>query len=153
MTTATNSPATASPPPRHDYDGTIAAMVSLVHKLEAETGQQATVGAGIPGSLRRANGFVKNANSTWLNGRPLQDDFSRALGRKVRIANDANCLAVSEATDGAAQGHDLTFAVILGTGCGGGVAFRGPAGIQVHAGPQRSRRRVGPQPHPLASAR
>ena len=123
------------PTPRHNYDATLAAIVALVHKLESEAGQQATVGAGIPGSLRQATGLVKNANSTWINGRPLQQDLSRALGREVRIANDANCLAVSEATDGAAQGHTVTFAVILGTGCGGGVAIHGPAGVQVHPGP------------------
>ena len=105
-------------------------MANLVHRIEHETGATATVGAGIPGSLR-ANGLVKNANSIWLNGRPLQADISKRLQREVRIANDANCLAVSEATDGAARGGRVVFAVILGTGCGGGVAFDG----SVHAGP------------------
>ncbi len=117
--------------PRHDYDGTIAAMVALVQRLESETGATATVGAGIPGSIRASTGLVKNANSTWLNGRPLGEDLSAAMGREVRLANDANCLAVSEATDGAAQGHRTVFAVILGTGCGGGIALDG----RVHAGP------------------
>jgi fructokinase len=117
--------------PREDYDGTIAAIVNVVRRLEAETGATGTVGAGIPGSVRQATGLIKNANSTWLNGRPFQQDLSRAMGREVRVANDANCLAVSEATDGAAAGKQVVFAVILGTGCGGGVAFEG----KVHAGP------------------
>ena len=116
--------------PRHDYAGTIVAIVSLVQRLESVTGVTATVGAGIPGSLRAATGLVKNANSIWLNGKPFQRDVSAALGREVRVANDANCLAVSEATDGAARGKRVVFAVILGTGCGGGVAFDG----QVHGG-------------------
>jgi fructokinase len=117
--------------PRHDYNATVAAMAALVHRIERETGAVGTVGAGIPGSIRAANGLVKNANSTWLNGRPLPADLSRYLGREVRIANDANCLAVSEATDGAGCGKPLVFAVILGTGCGGGVAFES----RIHAGP------------------
>ena len=116
--------------PQGDYPATIAAMVSLVHRLEEQVGQTGTVGAGIPGSIR-ANGLVKNANSTWLNGHPLPEDLSKALGREVRVANDANCLAVSEATDGAAQGKRVVFGVILGTGAGGGVAIN----AQVHAGP------------------
>ncbi len=117
--------------PRDDYDGTIAAMVGLVRRLEEETGRTGTVGAGIPGSVSRITGLVKNANSTWLNGRPLDRDLAAALGREVRVANDANCLAVSEATDGAAAGAHVVFGVILGTGCGGGVAIGG----RVHAGP------------------
>ena len=115
--------------PRGDYDGTVAAVAGLVQRLERELGARGTVGMGIPGTLRR-EGLVKNANSTWLNGRALQVDVSRALEREVRIANDANCLAVSEATDGAAAGAGVVFAVILGTGCGGGVAVHG----RVHAG-------------------
>src|ERR1019366_1255311 len=110
-------------------DGTVAAIQGLVERIERETGATGTVGAGIPGSIRASNGLVKNANSTWLNGRPFAADLSRALGREVRVANDANCLAVSEATDGAAAGKGVVFAVILGTGCGGGVAFHG----NVHA--------------------
>jgi fructokinase len=117
--------------PRDDYDATIKAMVGLVHRLEQETGRTGTVGAGIPGSFSRTTGMVKNANSTWLNGRPLDRDLTAALGREVRIANDANCLAVSEATDGAAAGKHVVFGVILGTGCGGGVAIGG----RVHEGP------------------
>ena len=117
--------------PRDDYDATIGAMVGLVRRLEDETGKTATVGAGIPGSISRITGLVKNANSTWLNGRPLHEDLSAALGREVRVANDANCLAVSEATDGAAAGAHVVYGLILGTGCGGGVAIDG----RVHAGP------------------
>ena len=117
--------------PRHDYEGTVAAIKGLVDRIERETGLTGTVGAGIPGSVRASNGLVKNANSTWLNGRPFAADLSRAMGREVRVQNDANCLAVSEATDGAAAGGGVVFAVILGTGCGGGVAFHG----NVHTGP------------------
>ena len=118
------------PTPREDYAGTIAAMAGLVKRIEDETGQVATVGAGIPGSVSRRTGLIKNANSTWLNGMPFDRDLSAAMGREVRVANDANCLAVSEATDGAAAGQGVVFAVIVGTGCGGGVALNG----HVHAG-------------------
>lgn len=117
--------------PRDDYDATIVAMVGLVRRLEKQTGRIGTVGAGIPGSISRITGLVKNSNSTWLNGRPLDRDLAAALGREVRLANDANCFAVSEATDGAAAGKHVVFGVILGTGCGGGVAI----GARVHAGP------------------
>jgi fructokinase len=117
--------------PRDDYNATIEAMVGLVRHLETETGGTGTVGAGVPGSISRVTGFVKNSNSTWLNGRPLDKDFAAALGREVRIANDANCFAVSEATDGAAAGKHIVFGVILGTGCGGGVAVD----ARVHEGP------------------
>jgi fructokinase len=117
--------------PRDDYDATIAAMVGLVQRIEKETGSTGTVGAGIPGSISRLTGLVKNSNSTWLNGRPLDKDLTAALSREVRVANDANCFAVSEATDGAAAGSHVVFGVILGTGCGGGVAID----ARVHAGP------------------
>ena len=117
--------------PRDDYQGTIMAMVELVRRLESETGRRGTVGAGIPGTISSITGLVKNANSTWLNGRPLDRDLAASLGREVRVANDANCFAVSEATDGAAAGAQVVFGVILGTGCGGGVAIGG----RVHAGP------------------
>jgi fructokinase len=117
--------------PRDDYEATIKAMVALVHRMEAETGKTGTVGAGIPGTISRATGLVKNANSTWLNGQPFHTDLIAALGREVRVANDANCLAVSEAMDGAAAGVRFVYGVILGTGCGGGVALEGC----VHDGP------------------
>jgi len=92
--------------------------------------QQGTVGLGIPGTLSPYTRRVKNANSTWLNGQPLDKDLQQRLGREVRIANDANCLAVSEAVDGAAAGKQTVFAVIIGTGCGAGVALNG----QAHSG-------------------
>lgn len=117
--------------PRDDYDATIIAIVGLVHGLEQATGRKGTVGAGIPGTISRITGLVKNSNSIWLNGRPLDRDLTGALGREVRVANDANCFAVSEATDGAAAGRHVVFGVILGTGCGGGVAIAG----HVHNGP------------------
>lgn len=118
------------PTPRNDYEQTLAAITDLVKRAEAATGQQGTVGMGIPGTLSPVTGLVKNANSTWLNGRPLDKDLQRLLGREVRIANDANCLAVSEAVDGAAAGMQTVFAVIIGTGCGAGVALNG----QAHSG-------------------
>jgi fructokinase len=116
--------------PRDDYPGTLNAIAGLVHRLEAETGARGTVGTGIPGTIIERTGLVKNANSTWLNGMPLAKDLSALLEREVRVANDANCLAVSEATDGAAAGLSVVFGVIIGTGCGGGLAING----HVHAG-------------------
>src|SRR5438067_4056051 len=106
--------------PRGDYAGTIAAVSSLVHEIG--TG---SVGIGIPGALSRVSGLVKNANSTWLIGRPLKDDLERALGRPVRIDNDANCFALSEAIDGAGKDARAVFGVILGTGVGGGIVIDG----------------------------
>ena len=94
---------------------------------EKATGQTGTVGMGIPGSISPYTGVVKNANSTWLNGQPFDKDLSARLQREVRLANDANCLAVSEAVDGAAAGAQTVFAVIIGTGCGAGVALNGRA--------------------------
>ncbi len=135
------------PTPREDYAGTIAAMWGLVQRIEQETGAVATVGAGIPGSVSGRTGLVKNANSTWLNGMPFDRDLSEAMGREVRVANDANCLAVSEASDGAAAGQKVVFAVILGTGCGGGVALNG----QVHAGINGVGGEWGHNPLPWAS--
>lgn len=113
------------PTPQHDYAATVETITHLVQDLEREVGAQGTVGVGIPGTIVAATGFVKNANSTWLNGRPLQRDLSAALNREVRCANDANCFAISEATDGAAVGAEVVFGVILGTGCGGGVVVQG----------------------------
>jgi fructokinase len=106
--------------PRGDYEATIAAVAALVR--EAGEG---SVGVGIPGTLSRLTGLVKNANSTWLIGRPLKQDLERALGRPVRVDNDANCFALSEATDGAGVGARVVFGVILGTGVGGGIAIDG----------------------------
>ena len=116
--------------PRFDYAGTVRAVAGAVEGIEKELGRSATVGVGIPGTISTKTGLVKNANSTWLNGTPFDKDLSKALAREVRCANDANCLAVSEATDGAGAGKHVVFAVILGTGCGGGIALDG----RVHSG-------------------
>ncbi|QHN04941.1 ROK family protein [Granulicella sp. WH15] len=131
-----------------EYGASIAAMVALVERIERETGQRGTVGAGIPGTVSSRTGLVKNANSTWLNGMPLTVDLGAAMGREVRVANDANCLAVSEATDGAAAGARVVFAVILGTGCGGGVSFSG----QIHNGANGVAGEWGHNPLPWATA-
>ena len=117
--------------PRGDYEGTVAAIVELVALVERELGEIGTVGVGMPGSVSPATGLVKNANSTWLIGHPLHLDLERALGRSVRVANDANCFALSEAADGAGAGARVVFGVILGTGTGGGVVVDG----QVLVGP------------------
>jgi fructokinase len=113
------------PTPRHDYEGSIRAAAELVASIEREVGPTGPIGVGIPGTIVPATGLVKNANSTWLNGRPFEKDLSAALGRDVRCVNDANCLAVSEAADGAAAGRAVVFAAILGTGCGAGIALHG----------------------------
>jgi len=113
------------PTPKNDYQATIRTIVELVANAEAATGDHGTVGIGIPGSLSPYTRLVKNANSTWLNGQPFDSDLQRALNRDVRLANDANCLAVSEAIDGAASGAQIVFAVIIGTGCGAGIAING----------------------------
>jgi fructokinase len=111
--------------PRGSYEGTIEALVDLVLAAEHVTGCCGTVGIGMPGAISPASGLVKNANSTWLNGRRLQVDVAAALQRPVRLANDANCFALSEATDGAGAGAETVFGVIVGTGTGGGVVVRG----------------------------
>jgi fructokinase len=111
--------------PAGDYAGTVAAVVGLVRGIEAELGAGMTVGIGIPGTLAARTGLVKNANSTWLIGRPLGRDLEAALGRTVRLANDANCFALSEASDGAAADFGSVFGMILGTGVGGGLVIGG----------------------------
>jgi fructokinase len=113
------------PTPRDNYDATVSAIASVTDELESRAGVRGSVGVGIPGALSPATGLVKNANSTWLIGRPLADDLSARLEREVRIANDANCFAMSEAADGAAAGAEVVFGVILGTGTGAGVVVRG----------------------------
>ena len=110
--------------PRDDYDATIAAIDRLVSAAEQVVGT-CTVGVGIPGAISQATGLIKNSNSTWLNGRPLASDLATALGRDVRLANDANCFALSEATDGAGAGLRVVFGVIIGTGTGGGLVVDG----------------------------
>jgi fructokinase len=113
--------------PRGDYDGTLRAIADLVSAAEAEAGEPGTVGIGMPGAMSPATGLVKNANSTWLIGHPLDRDLERLLGRPVRLANDANCFALSEASDGAGAGARVVFGVILGTGVGGGIVVDGQA--------------------------
>lgn len=127
--------------PRGDYAATVDAVVGLVRTLEAHAGEalrspaeaRGSVGVGIPGTMSPATGLVKNANSVWLIGRPLAADLERRLGRPVRVANDANCFAVSEAADGAAAGAEVVFGVILGTGTGGGIVVRGQAVVGTNA--------------------
>ncbi|NUU64593.1 fructokinase [Enterobacteriaceae bacterium BIT-l23] len=113
------------PTPRDDYSQTIETIATLVAMAEEQTGERGSVGVGIPGAISPATGVMKNANSTWLIGQPFDKDLARRLGREVRVANDANCLAVSEAVDGAAAGAACVFAVIIGTGCGAGLALNG----------------------------
>ncbi len=119
--------------PRHDYRATLLAIAGLVSEIEAQIGQRASVGIGMPGALSPATGLVKNANSTWLNGQPLAQDLSALLDRPLRFANDANCFALSEASDGAAAGGACVFGVIIGTGTGGGVVVNGQALTGVNA--------------------
>ncbi len=111
--------------PRGDYDATVEAIGALVDAAEAQLGLRASVGVAMPGALSRATGLVKNANSTWLNGRALGRDLEARLGRPVRLANDANCFALSEAVDGAGRGAPIVFGAILGTGVGGGLVVDG----------------------------
>jgi fructokinase len=119
------------PTPRGDYAGSVKAVTELVAGLEADLGRRGSVGIGIPGCISPATGLVKNANATWLIGRDLRGDLERSLARPLRVENDANCLAVSEAVDGAAASARLVFAVIIGTGAGGGIAIE----RQAWAGP------------------
>jgi fructokinase len=122
--------------PQEDYSGTLQVIAELVVRLERELGRQGTVGIGMPGAISPATGLVKNSNSVCLNGRRFDRDLEQLLRRPLRIANDANCFALSEATDGAAAGAEVVFGVILGTGTGGGVAVRGAilAGANAIAG-------------------
>jgi fructokinase len=113
------------PTPRGDYRATIAAIVDLVRDAERGLGNRGTVGIGTPGSMSRATGLLRGSNSVCLNGRPFKRDLEEALGREVRLTNDANCFALSEAQDGAAKGADVVFGAILGTGVGAGIVVRG----------------------------
>ncbi|MBI4263310.1 MAG: ROK family protein [Acidobacteria bacterium] len=119
--------------PRGDYAATVEAVAALVEALEQRADVRGSVGVGIPGTLSPATGLVKNANSVWLIGRPLLEDLQRRLKRDVRIANDANCFAMSEAADGAAAGAAVVFGVILGTGVGGGIVVRGAVLVGANA--------------------
>jgi fructokinase len=113
------------PSPQGDYAATLHMLAGLVEAAEAELGQRGSIGIGIPGAESRNTGLIKNANSTWLIGRPLKADLQAVLGREIRLANDANCFALSEASDGAAAGMPVVFGVILGTGVGGGIVVNG----------------------------
>ena len=134
--------------PRDDYAATLAAVSALVLDLEREAGGRATVGVGMPGAISPATGRVKNANSTWLNGRPLAEDLARELPRPLRFANDANCFALSEASDGAAAGARAVFGVIVGTGVGGGLVLGG----RVWTGPNAVAGEWGHNPLPWPEA-
>ena len=113
-----------------DYEGSLDAILSLVELIERTMGERGTIGIGIPGMISQRTGVVKNANSTWLIGKPLGAVLEERLGRPVRLMNDANCFTLSEATDGAGAGFDCAFGVILGTGVGGGITIGG----RVHVG-------------------
>jgi fructokinase len=130
--------------PRADYEGCLATVAAVVNSVEAEAGATGSVGIGIPGSLDPLTGIAKGASSTWLNGRSVEADLRRTLGREVRVANDADCFAVSEAVDGAGTGNNVVFAVILGSGAGAGVAIAGRA----HHGPNNSAGEWGHNPLP-----
>lgn len=108
-----------------NYDAALRAVADLVARVEGEAGPASSIGIGVPGSISPRTGVMRNANTTYLNGRSLQGDLEHVLGRPIRLDNDANCLALSEAKDGAAAGARVTFAIIIGTGCGGGVVVDG----------------------------
>ncbi len=136
------------PTPRDDYAGTLEAIAGLVAYLEDGLQQRCTVGVGVPGSLSPATGCLQNANSTWLNGQPLDRDLALRLGRPVRITNDANCFALSEATDGAGAGARTVLGLILGTGCGAGIVIGG----RILDGPRGTGGEWGHNPLPPATA-
>lgn len=119
--------------PKGSYDAIVRAVTQLVHSIEEKQGQKGTVGVGIPGAVSPATGLVKNANTVELIGHPLDRDLGQALGREVRVANDANCFALSEATDGAGAGGNVVFGVIIGTGVGGGIVVDGRILVGPHA--------------------
>jgi fructokinase len=134
--------------PRHDYDGTLRELRALVEHLEQQAGISATVGLGMPGSISPKSGLGQNANSTWLNGKPFAKDFAAAMNRPVRVANDANCFALSEAVDGAGKDVRSVFGVILGTGTGGGLVVDG----HIVDGPNGTGGEWGHMPLPWAEA-
>ncbi|MCP8895871.1 ROK family protein [Shinella daejeonensis] len=131
--------------PRHDYAGCIRIIVELIDALEAKTGRDGTIGIGIPGSLEPVSRRGKGASSTWLLGQPVEKDLREAIRREIRVENDADCFAASEAADGAGVGHNVVFAVILGSGAGAGIAIGGKA----HHGPNNSAGEWGHNPLPF----
>lgn len=116
--------------PQGDYAATVDAMVTLIRQAELKLGKRCSVGVATPGAVSSKTGRIKNSNSVCLNDRPLQQDLEQALNRSIRLANDANCFALSEASDGAARGAQSVFGVIIGTGVGGGLVING----QIHNG-------------------
>jgi fructokinase len=143
------------PTPQGNYYETLQTIAQLVRDAEAELGKQGSLGIGTPGALSRATGRLKNSNSVVLNGQPILQDLEALLNRKIRISNDANCFALSEATDGAAAGAEVVFGVILGTGVGAGIVVNGhvltgPNGI---AGEWGHNQLPWPQPHELPGPR
>ncbi len=131
--------------PRHDYFGCIAKIKEMIDRLESQTGQQGTVGIGIPGSLEPVSRLGKGASSTWLLGKPVEKDLHDIIQRPLRVENDADCFAASEAVDGAGKGCNVVFAVILGSGAGAGIAVGGRA----HHGPNNSGGEWGHNPLPF----
>ncbi len=131
--------------PRHDYHGCIRMITDLIAGLEAGTGRSGSIGIGIPGSLEPVSRLGKGASSTWLLGQPVEQDLRDAIGREIRVENDADCFAASEAADGAGQGFNVVFAVILGSGAGAGIAIGGRA----HHGPNNSGGEWGHNPLPF----
>lgn len=131
--------------PRHDYAGCISTIKQMINGLESQTGQRGSVGIGIPGSLEPVSRLGKGASSTWLLRRPVEADLIAALQREIRVENDADCFAASEATDGAGAGFNVVFAVILGSGAGAGIAIGGKA----HHGPNNSGGEWGHNPLPF----
>jgi len=134
-----------APTPQGDYEATVGAVVSLIQSAEKGLEAKTSVGIGIPGALSRVTGLVKNANSTCLIGHDLKGDLEKALGREIRIENDANCFALSEAVDGAGTGAQVVFGVILGTGVGAGIVVNG----EVLVGPNAIAGEWGHNPLPL----
>jgi fructokinase len=130
--------------PRHDYDACILMIRDIVARIESSTGRTGSLGIGIPGSLEPRSRLGKGASSTWLLGKPVEKDLRDALRRDIRVENDADCLAASEAVDGAGAGYNVVFAVILGSGVGAGVAVGGRA----HHGPNNSAGDWGHNPLP-----
>jgi len=119
--------------PQGDYTATLHAIAELVDSVERQLQAHGSLGIGIPGAESRVSGLIKNANSTCLIGQPLRQDLQHLLRREIRLANDANCFALSEAVDGAGAGAEVVFGVILGTGCGGGIVVRGQALVGANA--------------------
>lgn len=133
--------------PRGDYEACLRLVRELIDRLESATGERGSIGIGIPGSLEPTTRLGKGGSSTWINGRPVEADLHRIIGREIRVENDADCLAASEAIDGAGVGYRVVFAVILGTGAGAGVAIDGRA----HHGPNNSAGEWGHNPLPIPS--